>query len=108
MAMRALTTNEFKEAVSSGISVVDFWATWCGPCKMLSPILEELSGEMDGVTFYKVDADENAALCLEFDVRSIPTVIIFKDGEPVVSQIGAFPKVKMKKFIEDAVQSTVL
>lgn len=105
--MKDLTTNNFTETISNGISVVDFWATWCMPCKMLTPILEELSNEITNVNFYKVDADENTDIVQQYDVRSIPTVIIFKDGEPVASQIGAHPKVKMRKFIEDSVSNMI-
>lgn len=103
--MKDLTTEEFDDTVASGVSVIDFWATWCGPCKMLTPILEELSNEMEGVSFYKVDADQNEELARRFEVRSIPTVLIMKDGEPVASQIGAHPKVKMRKFIELTIET---
>ena len=106
--MKDLTTNDFDATIASGISVIDFWASWCGPCKMLTPILEELSNEIDTAVFYKVDADENSVLVDEFGIRSIPTVMIFKDGEPIASQTGAHPKVKMKKFILDAIESTVV
>jgi thioredoxin 1 len=92
--------SQFKDAVANGITVVDFWAEWCGPCKMLTPILEELDSEMDGVKFIKVDADANSDLAAALGVASIPSVFIFKDGEPVANQIGAKPKALMRKFIE--------
>lgn len=106
--MKDLTTNEFDNAVEEGVSVIDFWATWCGPCKMLTPILEELSNEITDINFYKVDADNNEDLARRFDIRSIPTVLVIKDGKTIASQTGAYPKVKMRKFILDAVESIVL
>ena len=93
--------DDFLDAVKDGVTVVDFWATWCGPCKMLTPILEELDNEMEGVNFIKVDADENVDLAARLGVSSIPSVFIFKDGQAIANQIGAKPKVLMKKFIED-------
>lgn len=92
--------DTFEDAIKDGVTVVDFWAEWCGPCKMLTPILEELDSEMEGVTFVKVDADENNGLAARLGVSSIPSVFIFKDGEAVANQIGAKPKALMKKFIE--------
>lgn len=106
--MKDLTTKEFDDAVSSGVSVIDFWATWCGPCKMLTPILEELSSEINYINFYKVDADENSDLAKKYEIRSIPTVLVIKDGEVIASQTGAYPKVKMRKFILDAADSAVI
>lgn len=106
--MKDLTTEEFDTEVSSGVSVIDFWATWCGPCKLLTPILEELSNEMTDVKFYKVDADQNGDLARKFEVRSIPTVIVIKDGKPIGSQVGAHPKVKMRKFIDNTIESAVI
>ena len=103
--MKDITSESFKESVSSGISVVDFWAEWCGPCKMLTPILEELDNEMDGISFYKVDADSNTDLAVELQITSIPTIIIYKDGEIIGRHQGAKPKVLMRKFIEDTINN---
>ena len=103
--MEDITTANYSEKVSNGISVVDFWAEWCGPCKMLTPILEELNSEMDGVNFYKVDADANTDLAAELQISSIPTVIVYRDGEIIGQNLGAKPKVLMRKFIEDTINN---
>ena len=81
--------------------VVDFWAEWCGPCKAIAPALEELSDEMDGqVKIVKVNMDENQNLAMQHNVRSIPTLLMFKNGEPVAVQVGAAPKPKLQDWIK--------
>ena len=96
MSKEIILTNEnFQEEVlASGMPVlVDFWATWCGPCRILSPILEELASEYEGkVKIGKVNTEDNAELAGQFGVISIPTLIIFKDGQPIDQIIGAVPK----------------
>ncbi len=91
-----------KEVLKSDLPVfVDFWAPWCGPCRMVSPIVEELSDEYDGkVKFCKVNTDENQMVASSLGIRSIPTMIIFKDGKPVDAAIGAMPKEMLKDFID--------
>lgn len=80
--------------------VVDFWAEWCGPCKMIAPSLEEISEEMgDQVKIAKVNMDENPELAAKYGVRSIPTLLLFKGGEPVAIQVGAAPKNKLADWI---------
>ena len=80
--------------------LVDFWAEWCGPCKMIAPALEELAGEFAGkLTVAKVDIDNNPASPNQFAVRGIPTLILFKDGKPAATQVGALPKGKLKEWI---------
>ena len=103
--MEDITVSNFKEKVSQGISVVDFWAEWCGPCKMLTPILEELNNEMENISFYKVDADANSELAVELQITSIPTIFVYKDGEMIGRHQGAKPKVLMRKFIEDTINA---
>lgn len=95
MATLPVDKNNFQSDVldSDVPVVVDFWAEWCGPCKMIAPSLEEISEEMAGkVKITKLNIDENPELAAQFGVRSIPTLMIFKDGEPASMQVGAKPK----------------
>jgi thioredoxin 1 len=81
--------------------LVDFWATWCKPCLMVAPILDELAEEYDGqVTFTKVDLDQNQKIAANYGIMSIPALIIFKNGEPVANVVGARPKAELKKLVE--------
>ena len=83
--------------------LVDFWADWCGPCKMIGPALEEISDELaDSVTVAKVDIMENTDIASQFGVQSIPLMILFKDGKPVAQKLGAAPKSQLKGWIEGA------
>lgn len=68
--------------------LVDFWATWCGPCKMIAPVLEEIAGERDDLIVAKLDVDDNPHIARDYQVMSIPTMILFKDGEPVATMVG--------------------
>ena len=88
-----LTDANFNEEIKSGVTLVDFWAPWCGPCRMVGPIIEEVADEYAGkVKVGKLNVDENQATAGEFGVMSIPTMLVFKDGEPVDKIIGAVPK----------------
>lgn len=85
---------------NKGLVVVDFWASWCGPCKMLAPVLEELSQELGTeVQFTKVNVDENPELSQKFRIASIPTVMMFKEGKPVDTMVGFRPKQAIKDII---------
>ena len=94
MATIKITKDNFEAEVlkSDKPVLVDFWATWCGPCRMVGPILEEIAGERDDIKIGKVDVDEERELAGQFGVMSIPTMIVFKDGEAVNKQVGAVPK----------------
>lgn len=92
MAVEHLNENNFENAIQSGVTLVDFFATWCGPCKMLSPIIEELAAEASGFSVYKVDIDECEDLAMDYSVMSVPTLIIFKDGEEAERLIGVRSK----------------
>lgn len=89
-----ITDNNYKEILSEGKPlVIDFWAPWCGPCRMVSPIIDELAAEYEGkVVIGKCDVDENGDMAADFGIRSIPTVLFFKDGQLVDKQVGSAPK----------------
>ena len=93
MAVLQLNTETFEQSVSSGVTMVDFWAPWCMPCQALLPVIEELGVELDGVaTVAKVNVDKNKELSRKFGVMSIPTVIFFKDGVEQDRLVGGYPK----------------
>ena len=89
------------DVLQSGMPVlVDFWASWCGPCRMVAPILDELAEEFAGrAKIAKVNVDENQQVPAQFGIRSIPTLILFKDGQVVATQVGALPKNQLAAFI---------
>ena len=85
------------------VVLVDFWAEWCGPCKMIAPIVEELAEEYDGkVKFTKLDVDSNPRSATNFGIRGIPTLLIFNDGKPIDQVVGAVPKSVLKQRLEEA------
>lgn len=103
MAVEHLTEDNFESAIQSGVTLVDFFATWCGPCKMLSPIVEEIGSEAQSFSVYKVDIDECEDLAMDYSVMSVPTLVIFKDGEEAERLIGA----RSKADILNAVKSVI-
>ena len=99
MSVINVNSNNFDEIIKSGVVVVDFFANWCGPCKMLSPIIEEVSNEMNEVVFAKVNIDESNDIASKFGIMSIPTLIIFKNGNAVNKNVGFLSKSELKEFI---------
>lgn len=89
---------DFNEVVLNyqGVVLVDFWATWCGPCKMIAPVVEEVSKEVSNARFVKIDVDENENLANKYQISSIPTLMIFKNGTPVDTLVGFMPKDSLK------------
>lgn len=99
--VKHVNDREFKEEISEGLVVVDFWAPWCGPCKMVGPVIEEMSKELEGkVKFVKVNVDENPMSSSQYNVTSIPTIITFKNGKMVDNVVGFKPKATLKSVIE--------
>ena len=96
------TESNFEEETANGVSLVDFWAPWCGPCRMQGPIVEEIAGEMsDKAKIGKLNVDENQAVAAQFGVSGIPTIIIFKDGKEAERFVGLQPKETLVAKIEE-------
>ena len=102
MAVKHITSSNFEQEViqSDKPVLLDFWATWCGPCRMLSPVVEQLAGEVEDVKICKINVDEEAELARKFRVISIPTLIFMKDGKVVNSSIGLQQKGGILKMME--------
>lgn len=103
MATKHISDDDFENQVlkASGPVLVDFWAEWCGPCKQLSPILDEVAAEFSGkVTVAKVNIDQNPEAPTKYGVRGIPTLILFKDGQPVATKVGSLPKSQLTEWLQ--------
>ena len=103
MATKTVTDHSFATDVlgASGPVLVDFWAEWCGPCRMIAPALEEIANELDGkVTVAKLNIDENPDTPGRYGVRGIPTMLLFKDGQPVAQKVGAAPRSQIQQWLE--------
>lgn len=97
--MKILNSNEFDNAIASGIVLVDFYADWCGPCKMVGPILEQIADEDTSVNIAKVNIDENPNLAAKYKVMSIPTLMVFRNGQPEKPMVGAGSKQQILNLI---------
>ena len=100
MSVKVTTDQTFEQDTSIGVALVDFWATWCGPCRMQSPVVEDLSDSMDQVNFYKLDVDHYPDTARKFQIMSIPTLMIKKDGQVVDKVIGYHSKEQLQKVLE--------
>jgi thioredoxin 1 len=95
-----VTDSNYKEFTSTGVALIDIWAPWCGPCKIVGPIIDSLSNEYDNVKIGKLNADENSETPQQLGVRSIPTILIYKDGEIVERHVGGASKDQLKSLID--------
>jgi thioredoxin 1 len=103
---KAVTDTTFETDVlkATGPVLVDFWAEWCGPCRAISPALEEIAGELAGkLTIAKVNIDENPKTPNDYGVRGIPTLILFKNGKPAATQVGALPRSRLKEWVSSSI-----
>ena|SRR5690625_4301295 len=103
-AVVTATDANFDESIgkAEGLAIVDFWAAWCGPCRMVAPIIEQLAEEYQGrMTVAKLDVDDNPQTAMRFGVRSIPSILFFKDGQHVDTVVGAVPKPHLERKIEE-------
>ena len=92
MSVQKLNQNNFNNAIANGTTLVDFYADWCGPCRMVSPIVDEIAEERNDITVGKVKVDDENALAMKYGVMSIPTLIVFKDGKETARMVGVRPK----------------
>lgn len=99
--VKEITDQNFAQETDNGVTLVDFWATWCGPCRMQSPVIEDLAEEMDNVNFTKMDVDENPKTPQSFGIMAIPTLMIKKDGEVVEKLTGYQAKEQLRSKLEE-------
>ena len=93
--------SNFQEMTGKGLVLVDFFATWCGPCRMLGPVLEDMANDRDSIDIVKVDIDESMNLARQFGIMSVPTLVLFKDGQVVAKTGGFQPKESLQQFIDN-------
>lgn len=101
MAVINATDANFQDTIKEGVVLVDFWAAWCGPCKMIAPVLDELATDLEGkAKVVKVNVDENQGTASQYQIMSIPSLLLFKDGELVEKTMGFQPKEALQAFVE--------
>ena len=103
MAVKETTDQTFEQDTAQGVALVDFWATWCGPSRMQSPVVEALSDEMPEVNFFKMDVDQNQETARKFRIMSIPTLMVKKNGEVVDQIVGYHPQEQLKQLLQQYV-----
>ena len=102
--MIILTNANFEKETKGGVMLVDFWATWCGPCRMLSPIVDQLSEEMKTLKFGSVNVDEQPELSEKYEVASIPTLLLIKNGKVIANRVGATSKENLREWINSSMK----
>ena len=102
--MIILTNANFEKETKGGVMLVDFWATWCGPCRMLSPIVDQLSEEMKTLKFGSVNVDEQQELSEKYEVASIPTLLLIKNGKVIANRVGATSKENLREWINSSMK----
>lgn len=100
MSVKELTQEEFSSAISEGTCMVDFFASWCGPCKMMAPVFESTAMSLPNVKFYKIDVDKAMKIAMEYNIVNVPTIVVFKDGQPVNRLSGAVPKSELMSLVD--------
>lgn len=105
MSVNVTTDQSFVNDTATGVTLTDFWATWCGPCRMQSPVVEKLSEEMNNVQFYKMDVDQNPATARDFQIMSIPTLLVKKDGKVVDKVIGYHSKEQLQQLLSQYIDA---
>ncbi len=101
MAVTELNAEQFAAAVAEGTCIVDFYASWCGPCKMMAPVIDSAAMSMPQINFYKVDVDKAANLAMEYKIVNVPTIMIFKDGQPSERIVGMVSKAELLEKINN-------
>jgi len=103
MTLKQLSETDFDSSISAGTTLVDFWASWCGPCKMVAPVIEELAADYEGrAAVAKLNTDENQEIAVKYGISAIPTVILFKDGAEISRLVGVQPKASYEAAINAA------